>query len=179
MQEQSVPIYAVMDRICKVKDWYRDRAGDAAPERDLHMLKTLTGVGYYGAHAHYPAGPNVLCNMSKGECVRETALVELQSRYPVTLAHAALSRICYSQDPSMAMACSEKVEKQLVKGPWAGDRLRIMSADDMPPLHGGKEWKDVTEEVNRMLRHLWRANDILSDDEDESDEEEEEKEEGE
>ncbi|PIL34423.1 hypothetical protein GSI_03198 [Ganoderma sinense ZZ0214-1] len=166
VRKQNEPVYAFMERIglvrrqllkAKPEDQDRDRA--AALGRDLEMINTLACTGYYGPEPEYPAGPNVLCNMSKGECVREAALAKLKSQWcTVTLAHALLSRICYSPDPSMAMACSDEVEKRLAKGPWAGDRFRIVSAKDMPQLQGDREWKDVTGDVNRTLRHLWREN---------------------
>ena len=139
----------------------------AALARDLDMVRTL--AGYYGHHAEYPPGPNVLCNLSKGECVREAALVRLESNSGrlVSLAHAVLSRICYSSDSGVNILCSEEAEERLAKGPWAGDRFRITSEGDMPLLAEGTqtEWKDVTEDVNTMLRDLWSA-DESSDDED-------------
>ena len=54
------------------------------------------------------------------------------------------------------MVCAKEYLDGLVKGPWAGDRFRITGADEMPPLKGGKGWKDVTKDVNRLLRHLLR-----------------------
>ncbi|KAM5542354.1 hypothetical protein V8D89_003813 [Ganoderma adspersum] len=125
--------------------------------RDLDMIAALGAVGYYRPELEYAEGSHVLCNMSKGECVREDTLVVWElGRRRITLAHALLSRICYSPDNSISMECGEEYLDGLVKGPWVGDRFRITSADEMPPLKGGKEWKDVTKDVNRLLRHLLR-----------------------
>lgn len=154
-------------------DCTRDIRGRKEPpdskERDLNMIAALACVRYYPTGPAYPDGPNVLCNLSKGECVREDALVRLESRWcSVTLAHAVLSRICCSPDSSMSMACSGEYEDRLAKGPWAGDQFRITSEADMPPLKGGQEWKDVTKDVNRMLRHLWNGE--MDENEDEGEE---------
>ncbi|PIL34440.1 hypothetical protein GSI_03216 [Ganoderma sinense ZZ0214-1] len=161
LHERSKPMYTFMDRfhtqLLEAQSESHNEARDAALTRDLKMFKTIAGVSYYGCQVTYPGGLNVLCNMSKGECVREDALVKLESKWcRVTLAHAVFSRICYSLSHDISIACSKEVEEKLVKGPWAGDRFRITSADDMPTLPGGKEWKDVTKEVSQMLRHLWR-----------------------
>ena len=125
--------------------------------RDLEMIVALGAVGYYSPELEYAEGAHVLCNMSKGECVREDKLLvwELGGRR-ITLVHALLSRICYSPDDSISMGCGEEYLEGLIKGPWAGDRFRITTAGEMPTLKGGKEWKDVTKDVNRLLRHLLR-----------------------
>ncbi|KAM5540001.1 hypothetical protein V8D89_006333, partial [Ganoderma adspersum] len=166
--EEHKPISALIGPINLIRRKLREGEGDQARSRDLDMITSLASVGYRPEPA-YPDGPNVLCNMSKGECVREATLVKLESKWcRVTLAHALLSRICYSPDSSISMGCSEEVEGRLARGPWAGDRFRITSASDMPPLQGGKEWKDVMKEVNQMLRHLWGNE--TSDDEGKGDE---------
>ncbi|KAI1795039.1 hypothetical protein LXA43DRAFT_61815 [Ganoderma leucocontextum] len=122
---------------------------------DLDMIAALGGLDYYRPKPEYLEGPNVLCNMSKGEYVREDKLVVWEMGWRrVTLAQALLSRICYSWDPSISMRCGEEYIDKLVKGPWAGDRFRITSADEMPPVKGEKKWKDVTKEVNTLLCHL-------------------------
>ncbi|KAI1789081.1 hypothetical protein LXA43DRAFT_1155718 [Ganoderma leucocontextum] len=159
LADQHTPIRALMDWIGRIRRKLRGSKDNLdrnqALSRDLDMIAALACVGYR-PEPEYPDGPNVLCNLSKGECVREDALVKLESEWcSVTLAHAVLSRICYSPDPSLAMGCSEEYEDRIAKGPWAGDRFRITSAADMPQLKGGKEWKDVTKEVNRLLCHLW------------------------
>ncbi|TBU45172.1 hypothetical protein BD309DRAFT_989711 [Dichomitus squalens] len=127
------------------------------PQRtfQLKMIWKLVGLDSY--RPIYPGGPNILCNLSKSEFVREDTLVELiRGWHRVTLAHALLSRICWSTEPSISMVCKAKYRDILVQGPWAGDRFRIVSADSMPAPKVGTEWKDVTKDVNRLLRHLWR-----------------------
>ncbi|PIL37570.1 hypothetical protein GSI_01264 [Ganoderma sinense ZZ0214-1] len=122
---------------------------------DLRMITKLGGVGSWAPGLEYAEGPRVLCNTSKGEYVREDALVGWDMEYwRVTLAHALLARVCYSPDDSISMCCGEEYKDGLVKGPWAGDRFRIISMDEMPVLKGGKRWRDVTGEVNELLCHL-------------------------
>ncbi|PIL37593.1 hypothetical protein GSI_01287 [Ganoderma sinense ZZ0214-1] len=104
-----------------------------------------------------------LRDRSMGEYVREAALVALGKEYDrSSLAHAMLSRVCYSLDPSVADEyCGEEFVGRFGRGPWAGDRFCIQSeADDMPEPKEGcgfEEWVDVTEEVNRLLENIWRG----------------------
>ncbi|KAM5542358.1 hypothetical protein V8D89_003817 [Ganoderma adspersum] len=127
---------------------------------EFDMITALGPVDWYRPKLEYPEGPNVLCNMSKGEYVREDTLVAWETGWGcTTLAHALLSRIClqYSSTGGISMYCGREFVNGLVKGPWAGDRFRITSADEMPPPKGGKEWKGVTKdsEVNTLLCHLF------------------------
>ncbi|KAI1791470.1 hypothetical protein LXA43DRAFT_889272 [Ganoderma leucocontextum] len=120
------------------------------------MITTLARVAA-------PPGPNVLCNVMKGEYVREDTLATLgRGSGPVamTLVAALISRICYSIDNSIEFMCGEAYAGKLAKGPWAGDRFCIRSAQDMAverPWTGciWTEWNDVTEEVNGLLCQLW------------------------
>ncbi|PIL36441.1 hypothetical protein GSI_00130 [Ganoderma sinense ZZ0214-1] len=140
--------------------WHLRRQDPAAMDAfysalDLRMITKLGGVGSWAPGLEYAEGPRVLCNTSKGEYVREDALVGWDMEYwRVTLAHALLARVCYSPDDSISMCCGEEYKDRLVKGPWAGDRFRIISEDEMPVLKGGKRWRDVTGEVNELLCHL-------------------------
>ena len=126
---------------------------------DRKMVQVLASY-----NATYPRGPRVLLNLSKGECVQEAALAVFgNDPGHVTLAHAMLSRICYSQDPGLPdEMCGDEFVGRCGRGPWAGDRFCIVSEKEMPALRAGygfKEWKDVTEEVNRLLGNFWRAMD--------------------
>ncbi|KAM5542373.1 hypothetical protein V8D89_003832 [Ganoderma adspersum] len=129
--------------------------GDVAQLRDRELLETLTGW------ATYPPGPNVLLNLVKGEYVREAALIVRGKDFGrVSLAHAMLSRICYSLDPSVADEfCGEEFVGRFGRRPWAGDRFCVQKEDDMPVPEaecGFTEWVNVTAEVNRLLGNLWR-----------------------
>ncbi|KAI1795038.1 hypothetical protein LXA43DRAFT_61746 [Ganoderma leucocontextum] len=122
---------------------------------DMDMVTALGCIDYW-PRPTYPEGPAVLCNTSKGEYVLGDTLVVLQNqRCRVTLAHALLARICYSPDSSISVACDAEYAGQLAKGPWAGDKFRITTVNELPVLKDGKEWKDVTEEANKLLCHLW------------------------
>ncbi len=138
-------------------EWVLYECRDPVQLRDRMMFDALA------SGATYPPGPKVLLNLVKGEYVRDAALVVLGKGFNrVTLAHAMLSRICYSLDPGVADEyCGEEFVGRFGKGPWAGDRFCIRSEDDMPVPQAGSrgftEWTDVTEEVNRLLGNLWRA----------------------
>ncbi|PIL37571.1 hypothetical protein GSI_01265 [Ganoderma sinense ZZ0214-1] len=127
---------------------------------ELDMITALGAVDSFRPKPEYPypaEGPNVLCNMSKGEYVREDVLLACETGFKwerIALVNALLSQICYSPDGGAAVGCEDKDdEERLVRGPWAGDRFRITSAAEMPllKLKGGKEWKDVTEELAMLL----------------------------
>ncbi|EJF62202.1 hypothetical protein DICSQDRAFT_135794 [Dichomitus squalens LYAD-421 SS1] len=153
--------------------WELKAAPDPQRTLELKMIWKLVGLDTY--RPIYPGGPNILCNLSKSEFVREDTLVKLmRGWHRVTLAHALLSRICWSTEPGISMMCGEKYRDSLVQGPWAGDRFRIVSADSMPAPKVGTDWKDVTKDVNRLLRHLWRHE--MEDDTVHSDDDEENKE---
>ncbi|KAI1795045.1 hypothetical protein LXA43DRAFT_882314 [Ganoderma leucocontextum] len=148
------PLRDISEEIHNIR-WDRGKTIGPPYSLDLDMIAALGGVDSYYPKPEYPEGPIVLCNMSKGEYVREDKLVVWEMGWRrVTLAQALLSRICYSWDPSISMWCGEEYIDKLVKGPWAGDRFRITIADEMPWLKGGKEWKDVTKDVNALLCHL-------------------------
>ena len=131
------------------------KRGDVAQLCDRELLEALT------SRPTYLPGPNVLLNLTKGEYVREAALI-VRGKYcgRVSLTHAMLSRICYSLDTSVADEfCGEEFVGKFGRGPWAGDRFCIIREDDMPAPEtecGFTEWVDVTEEVNRLLGNLWR-----------------------
>ena len=127
---------------------------------DIHMI-TVLGCVEYCPHPAYPDGPNALCNTSKGEYILEDELVALKAKDDkINLAHALLSRIFYSSGSSISEAEDGEYANQLAKGPWAGDKFRIVPANKLPVLKGMKEWKDVTEEANNLLCHIWSVYDI-------------------
>ncbi|KAH9899409.1 hypothetical protein C8Q73DRAFT_787297 [Cubamyces lactineus] len=125
---------------------------------DYRLPRRLTGSDkvMYGVLAGpifsftYPKGAEVLCNISKGEYVRDAGLTV---PYRITLAHALVSQTCWSSQPSFAMCCSQEYEEKLMRGRWAGDKFCIVTEDTMPKLEDG-EWKDVTKEVDSLLRHI-------------------------
>nr|VWP00512.1 Chitin synthase 6 (EC (Chitin-UDP acetyl-glucosaminyl transferase 6) (Class-V chitin synthase 6) [Ganoderma boninense] len=138
-------------------EWLLMERGDTVQLRDRKMADTLA------RWATYAPGPNVLLNLVKGEYVREAALDECGRVYNrVSLAHAMLSRVCYSIDPSGADEyCGEEFVGRFGRGPWAGDRFCIVSErEELPAPRDGcgfEEWRDVTEEVNRLLENIWKA----------------------
>lgn len=114
-----------------------------------------------GEPKYASADQEILCNLSKGEYVRNKALQELAAESDdedkrrwirklssVDLEHALLSRICWSTDPSISMS----YDKDLHRGPWAGDRLEVTTMDK---LTNDVEWKDISGEVVDVLREIW------------------------
>jgi hypothetical protein len=70
------------------------------------------------------------------------------------LGDAAMSRICWSQDPSTAMA-SNYID---VKGEWACHRFAIISLSMFDEVVGSREnWTDVSDVVYELLDNIWVA----------------------
>ena len=147
-----------------VRGW---RTDGRAPD-DAERFVALYGDGRGAPHTHprgERAGRRVLCNLAKGEYVRAEGL-----RAPdyANLAHALLARIGWSSSPEVGMVCAEAFKPQLTEGAWAGDRFCIVTVGDgadgavdveeLPDLEGGLRWKDVTEEVDALLKHIWENN---------------------
>ncbi|KAL7282708.1 hypothetical protein ACG7TL_004182 [Trametes sanguinea] len=117
----------------------------ATEQHDLRMIRKLMTPAY-------EEGPTVLCNVSKGECVRRDAL-DLPG--DISLGLVLLSQVCWSHDSSCSLRIDEDFAEKLVQGRWAGDRFCITTESTMPELPGGAEWKDVTREVHDLLCHLY------------------------
>ncbi|KAI0690317.1 hypothetical protein BC835DRAFT_1528887 [Cytidiella melzeri] len=99
----------------------------------------------------------VLCNLSKGEYVRQSVIQEIDQdeRFPhnYDLGHAMLSRICWSSEASTSMRCQGKLKEPLHRGCWAGDRLEVTP---IGKIRSDIEWDDVSEEVADTLRQIYR-----------------------
>ncbi|EIW61533.1 uncharacterized protein TRAVEDRAFT_44353 [Trametes versicolor FP-101664 SS1] len=119
---------------------------------DFRLFSVLWGC----AGVAYPEGARVLCNTVKGEYIREDTLTVAQDREDVTLAHALLARIAWANaDYNIAVNCAEWAKAEIRRGSWAGDRFCVATMNTLPTL--GPEvgpWKDVTDAVDRLLRHL-------------------------
>ncbi|KAL1940046.1 hypothetical protein VTO73DRAFT_9381 [Trametes versicolor] len=117
---------------------------------DFRMFSMLWGC----AGVAYPEGARVLCNISKGEYIREDTLTVARDT-DATLAHALLARIAWSTQLSVTVQCSEWAKAEVKHGPWAGDRFCVATMDSLPVLgRGVGPWTDVTEAVDRLLRDL-------------------------
>ncbi len=159
--------YGMLDRADRLKwDYWagmrkkREAAKDhPQSNRDLDMFHDL----YIYSKPTYPKGSLVLCNLSKAEYVRGDRLRKMQweenwqgNRYKESLglAHALIARICWSPGDSPLYGC-KGIDKQLAKGPWAGDRFSITTLETMPQPKDAKEWTDVTAEVGELLFGIW------------------------
>ena len=158
--------WAYWRQLREVRETYRED-GDVQTLRDLDMFNAL----YKYTKPTYPTGVAVLCNLSKAEYVREDRLTVMEWQCEkwtsrLGLINGLMARICWATDPSIAMCCGEEYEERLVKGPWAGDRFCITTVEEMGRLKivaVGKEWTDVTAEVDELLVHLWKKN-LVDDD---------------
>ncbi|KAI9057650.1 hypothetical protein FKP32DRAFT_1607179 [Trametes sanguinea] len=147
------PVWAMAKQFCQYgrsSDGTIWRAWTPSDTLDRRMIEELMKVTY-------DDGPGaVLCNLSKGEFVREDAL-DLPKRIS-SLGHALVSQVCWTHDFWFALAVGEEFEEKLGRGRWAGDRFCIVTESTMPELPGRAEWKDVTREVHELLCHLHNKN---------------------
>ncbi|EKM56099.1 uncharacterized protein PHACADRAFT_209596 [Phanerochaete carnosa HHB-10118-sp] len=103
----------------------------------------------------------VLCNLSKGEYVRNDACVgpntddsndssEVDTYLDLGL--VLFSRICWSTTSHCSMP--ENISDRLTTGTWAGDRFEIIPREKM-----GRdiEWKDITEEAIAWLHEIFES----------------------
>lgn len=61
-------------------------------------------------------GARVLCNISKGEYIREDTLTVARDT-DATLAHALLARVSWSTRLSVTVDCSERAKEEIRHGP--------------------------------------------------------------
>ena len=128
----------------------------AVDKQDYDRFISLCGYG--GRKEMYPPGEPVLFNLSKGEYIRLSPLVELKiTDVSISLINGLLARICWSGSPGdHSMWLDKALEEELGRGRWAGDRFCITTMDDMPHAPDGREWVDMSEETAEFLFHLWR-----------------------
>ncbi|THG95691.1 hypothetical protein EW026_g6006 [Hermanssonia centrifuga] len=96
----------------------------------------------------------VLCNESKREYIRAAALAEVDRKSPGAKENSGLALYVMNFIPW-------KPDYQPVtfedphRGPWAGDRFRITTLDDIAGLEENK-WKDITDEAVETLYGIRR-----------------------
>ncbi|KAI0677682.1 hypothetical protein C8Q78DRAFT_987974 [Trametes maxima] len=124
----------------------------AIGKADIRNLNALWKVRYE------TGGVEVACNLSKGEYIRADGFTVPPA---VSLGQALLTRIAWSTGGNAAICGDHEFLDELTKGTWAGDRLAVTTIDALPALGpevGGGQWRDMTEEVDRLLWHLWTKN---------------------
>ena len=90
----------------------------------------------------------ILRNLTKKQYVRDNST-------STALGTVLLARICWSSNPSCAMAYDEH---ELTRGVWAGDRFDITTLDRLeddertPGL-----WTDVSKEVDDEMARIWES----------------------
>ncbi|KAJ1674303.1 hypothetical protein EV182_003556, partial [Spiromyces aspiralis] len=79
-------------------------------------------------------------------------LNESRKEYIVTnhqdFSKVILSLICWSDDPSVSMSTNYEI----YRGPWAWDRISILSRDEFEPI--ASECNDITERIYRIVRKV-------------------------
>ena len=106
----------------------------------------------------------ILCNWTKAEYVRASAVAELtgtQCRGPWTsdslsLGHVLITQICWSSDASAAMC----YEGPITRGPWAGHYFGITTVDNLSQDNNcvnKQPWTDVTERIVKEVLEIWRV----------------------
>ena len=124
--------------------------------RDFELFSALYGSDHWAAA--YPPGPRALCNLSKGEYVREDALPTARGGdmgMRIEWGHVLLARICWSSSSKSGMP--KEGNERLCRGPWAGDRVCITSVDALPEAEEGRAWRDVSAEVEEVLSGVWKT----------------------
>ncbi|KAI0076910.1 hypothetical protein K474DRAFT_1177561 [Panus rudis PR-1116 ss-1] len=109
----------------------------------------------------------VLANLTKSEYIRADALNRLPMQpgekkaregpfltvRGIGLGHVLLSRVCYSDDPSVSMPVPWGLSYNIIRGPWAGHRFEITTLDRLKPAEKG-EWKDISVEAMEDMRQI-------------------------
>lgn len=141
------------------------------PARDQVKLDRILGMLAEAVRFPDVEGDDiVLCNLSKAEYVRGSAvkklrdIVDSDDYNPYTvffdLGIIALAYTAWSSDPTCSYNHLDyQSQLNLTRGKWAGDRFEVVQFDDM-----SRElvWKDTTEEAIEWLCELceydWSAN---------------------
>lgn len=97
-----------------------------------------------------PVGPAVLANIAKAEYISEEGLFA-----HANMLNALLVKICWASRPGHTLG-SDALFEAVRYGAWAGDRIRMTSLGRLLDPGAGREWKDITPEVNVILERIWR-----------------------
>ncbi|KAH8800737.1 hypothetical protein F5884DRAFT_757584 [Xylogone sp. PMI_703] len=104
---------------------------------------------------------HILLNLTSREYVISEELwgKELKKGYGYErpgLGDAAMTGICWSQDPSTSMR-SNCVNTE---GKWAGHRFIIISEPVFDEIMGREDWKDVSQNIYKVLDNIWESEEI-------------------
>ncbi|KAH8800880.1 hypothetical protein F5884DRAFT_541939 [Xylogone sp. PMI_703] len=104
---------------------------------------------------------HILLNLTSREYVISEELwgKELKKGYGYErpgLGDAAMTGICWSQDPSTSMR-SNCVDTE---GKWAGHRFIIISEPVFDEIMGREDWKDVSQNIYKVLDNIWESEEI-------------------
>ncbi|KIM93111.1 hypothetical protein OIDMADRAFT_61898 [Oidiodendron maius Zn] len=104
---------------------------------------------------------HILLNLTSQEYVVSKVLwgKELKKHYDAVipgLGDAAMTGICWSQDPSTSME-SDCID---IEGKWAGHRFIIVSQSVFDETTGREGWKDASENVYGVLNNIWKVENV-------------------
>ena len=129
-------------------------------DADREAFKAVVGVAFPSKRTDW-----VLCNSTKKEYVRASAIAKLSGKprdaqpflphCKLDLGHALLSRICWSSEELVNTPPKLKVHR----GSWVGDRFCITTMERWGgPAEGEErwEWKDVSNQVVKDLVQIYR-----------------------
>ncbi|PSS06874.1 hypothetical protein PHLCEN_2v3517, partial [Hermanssonia centrifuga] len=137
-----------LDRLKRT--WIDRRACRHDPHRK--QLCDLTSISFQD-----PKYRRILCNLSKREYVRESALLELSANWDslsfITLGEVLICSVSWSSSDVTHLPDGAE-ELKLHRGVWAGDRVKIIAEDELKSKDM-KEWKDVTDDVVQEVDKIW------------------------
>ncbi|RPD60147.1 hypothetical protein L226DRAFT_613106 [Lentinus tigrinus ALCF2SS1-7] len=131
-------------------------------DADREAFEAVVGVAFPPKRRDW-----ILCNCTKKEYVRASAIAELSGkpndaqpflpRCRLDLGHALLARICWSTEELVNTPPKLKMHR----GAWVGDRFCITTMERMGGPKEGEEsweseWKDVSKQVVKDLVQIYR-----------------------
>jgi hypothetical protein len=127
-------------------DQFRTRGNIFITRINYNVFKDI--VKWLDIDKSKPKGDSelILRNFTKKQYVRDNST-------STALGTVLLARICWSSDPSCAMAYDGH---ELTRGVWAGDRFDITTLDQLEKGTTGV-WTDVSKEVDDEMAGIWES----------------------
>ncbi|EPQ50489.1 hypothetical protein GLOTRDRAFT_133862 [Gloeophyllum trabeum ATCC 11539] len=141
-------LYTIACELCHNRQGHRDgspydRREWKMPSPEGECYRKLT-TPYYVQYDDY-----ALCNLSKLQYVRADIVTEIVGE-ALHLGDVLLCQIGWSTTSLLH-------ESGLQEGPWAGDRFRVTTMNEVNgPLTKKGVWKDVSSDVMKRVVEIWR-----------------------
>lgn len=90
------------------------------------------------------------CNLNKKQYIRQDAVDAMNKKDGSPFAHswAGLGHCCLGFVVGVLVCWPQEGDDEVERGPWAGDRVAIITVDKMKEIEG--EWTDISEEATRL-----------------------------